>query len=60
MEHKDLDVESLENRGWICTEIQEVLIQMDISGGHSINNGKEYSGDTNGRWWIFSQVSKST
>ncbi len=31
---------------------------MDISGGHSIHDGKEYRGDTNGRRWIFPQVSK--
>ncbi len=33
---------------------------MDISGRHSIHDGKEYRGDTNGRGWIFPQVSKST
>jgi len=41
MEYKDLDVESLEDRRWIGTEIQEVFIQMDISGRHSINDGKQ-------------------
>jgi len=32
---------------------------MDISRRHSINNGKEYRCNTNGRGWIFAQVSKS-